>query len=94
MAETMGGLTIVFAVLGVVLMIAWIIMPFAIIGTKPILRSLLQEQRKTNELLEVLADRQAGASTFPSDTPPRAVDRSGDDRAQPTRIELGFTGSH
>lgn len=43
----------------IVLAIAWIIMPFAIIGTKPILRELLQEQRRTNDLLAALGRQQA-----------------------------------
>lgn len=37
-----------------VLAICWIILPFALIGTKPILRALLQESKRTNELLERL----------------------------------------
>lgn len=35
----------------IVLAICWIVLPFALIGTKPLLRSLLAEQRRTNELL-------------------------------------------
>ena len=38
-------------VFGVVLTIAWIVLPFALIGTKPLLRELITEQRKTNALL-------------------------------------------
>lgn len=33
------------------LVVCWIILPFAIIGTKPILRDILTEQKRTNELL-------------------------------------------
>jgi hypothetical protein len=36
---------------GLVLLVVWIILPFAIIGTKPLLRQLIEEQRRTNELL-------------------------------------------
>jgi hypothetical protein len=39
-------------VLGIVLIIAWTILPFAIIGTKPLLRKLLAEVQATNALLE------------------------------------------
>jgi hypothetical protein len=39
-------------VLGIVLIIAWTILPFAIIGTKPLLRKLLAEVQVTNALLE------------------------------------------
>jgi hypothetical protein len=34
------------------LVLGWIVLPFAVIGTKPILRELLEEVRKTNALLE------------------------------------------
>jgi len=37
---------------GIVLTIAWIILPFALIGTKPLLRQLIAETRRTNELLQ------------------------------------------
>jgi len=37
---------------GIVLAIAWMILPFALIGTKPLLRELITEARKTNALLE------------------------------------------
>jgi hypothetical protein len=35
-----------------ILAIAWIILPFALIGTKPLLRELIAETRRTNALLE------------------------------------------
>ena len=31
--------------------ICWIVLPFAIIGTRPLLEGLIRETRKTNELL-------------------------------------------
>lgn len=40
-----------------VLAILWMCMPFAIFGTKPILRELLAEQKKTNKLLQEQSDR-------------------------------------
>ncbi len=39
-------------VLGVILAIAWIMLPLALIGTKPLLRELLAEAKRTNALLE------------------------------------------
>jgi hypothetical protein len=39
-------------VFGVILAIAWLILPFALIGTKPLLRDLIAEVRRTNALLE------------------------------------------
>ncbi|MEJ8846367.1 hypothetical protein [Variovorax rhizosphaerae] len=41
----------------IVLAILWICMPFAIFGTKPLLRELLAEQKKTNKLLQDQVDR-------------------------------------
>lgn len=38
-------------VFGVVLTIAWIVLPFALIGLKPLLRELIAEAKKTNALL-------------------------------------------
>jgi hypothetical protein len=52
MGETLGGLGLLLVVLGIVLAVAWIILPFAIIGTKPLLQELIQEVRKTNALLQ------------------------------------------
>jgi hypothetical protein len=43
------GLAIALAVA-----IAWVVLPFAIIGTKPILNELLAEMRQMNELLRKL----------------------------------------
>jgi hypothetical protein len=42
----------VAVILGIVLIIAWIVLPFAIIGTKPLLRELIAEAQKTNALLQ------------------------------------------
>jgi hypothetical protein len=36
----------------VIVGICWIILPFAILGTKPLLRTLIAEQQRTNALLE------------------------------------------
>ena len=54
MVETAIILYVVAIVLGLVLTIAWIILPFAIIGTKPILRELLREVQRTNASFELL----------------------------------------
>ena len=39
-------------VFGAILAIAWIVLPLALIGTKPLLRQLIAEVRRTNALLE------------------------------------------
>jgi len=43
--------------LAVVLIVCWIVLPFAVIGTKPILRELVAQQRRTNELLAALLEK-------------------------------------
>jgi hypothetical protein len=41
----------------VVLFICWVLLPFAVFGTKPLLNSILAEMRKTNELLQAQRGR-------------------------------------
>ena len=52
MGTTFGVLWLVAFVFGVILAVCWIILPFALIGTKPLLRQLIAEMKRTNELLE------------------------------------------
>jgi len=52
--EAFGALIFAATVVGVVLAICWIVfLPFALIGTKPLLRQILAEQTRTNELLAI-----------------------------------------
>lgn len=48
--STVGVISLLL-LFGIVLLVMWIILPFAIIGTKLLLRQLIEEQRRTNELL-------------------------------------------
>lgn len=50
-----GGIILIF---GVILSILWILVPFAVFGIKGLLRQLIVEQRKSNELLANIAQRQ------------------------------------
>ena len=45
------GLSLVIVLFGLLLAIAWVVLPFALIGTKPLLRELIKEQQTTNRLL-------------------------------------------
>jgi len=47
-----GILYLIGFVFVIVLAISWIILPFALIGTKPLLRQLIAEVRRNNELLD------------------------------------------
>jgi hypothetical protein len=47
----MGGVMLVVWLLGIVVLIAWILLPFAMFGIKPLLRDLLAATKETNRLL-------------------------------------------
>ena len=47
-AAAIGAIGFLFLLL---LVILWILVPFAVFGIKPLLRQLLEEQRRTNQLL-------------------------------------------
>lgn len=49
------GVTLFFGVLGLVLAVLWILVPFAIFGMKPLLQSILTELRRANALAEARA---------------------------------------
>jgi hypothetical protein len=55
MAEFGATFMLFLVIFCIVLAIAWIILPFALIGTKPLLRELIAETRKNNALLERIA---------------------------------------
>lgn len=47
----MDVLMIAAGVFALILTVLWILVPFAVFGIKPLLRQLLAEQRRTNDLL-------------------------------------------
>ena len=61
---TLAGMYLVGILFLIVLTICWLILPFAILGSKPLLRILLVEARRTNELLERLAKPRACREPF------------------------------
>ena len=60
----LGFLWVVVVLAGLALVVAWILLPVALIGTKPLLRKLIEEQQETNHNLRALRDtmRHDGAS--------------------------------
>jgi hypothetical protein len=52
MMEAWTGFYLAMWILGIIVAICWIVLPFAVIGTKPLLRQLIAEQQRTNALLE------------------------------------------
>jgi hypothetical protein len=55
--EHMLGVGAALWILAFFIAILWILMPFAIFGTKPLLKTLIAEQKKTNKLMEAAAER-------------------------------------
>lgn len=51
----LGWLYFIAVLFGFALLIAWILLPFAMIGTKPLLRELVKAQKETNRLLAAQA---------------------------------------
>ena len=50
-----GIFTIIGAIFGLILTVLWILVPFALFGIKPLLRELIAEQRRANELAARIA---------------------------------------
>ncbi|MDB5753204.1 MAG: hypothetical protein JWP65_3625 [Ramlibacter sp.] len=50
--------TLCAAVFGIVLLIAWIILPFALIGTRGILHDILAESKRQTAILQAFKDGQ------------------------------------
>jgi hypothetical protein len=54
-----GVLGMVAIVIGVILSLLWILIPFAIFGIKPRLETLIAEQRRGNQLAETIVNQNA-----------------------------------
>jgi hypothetical protein len=52
---SMGIFMIAAAIFGLILTVLWILVPFALFGIKPLLRELIAEQRRANELAARIA---------------------------------------
>lgn len=55
------GVTLFVWVLGVVLAVLWLFVPFAIFGIKPLLQGILTELRRANSIAEARAPAAAAA---------------------------------
>ncbi len=64
------ALAVLFA-LGLILMVLWIVLPFGVFGTKPLLRDLLAAQLETNRKLEEIRQVLHRIETTPSPWEPR-----------------------
>lgn len=64
-----GVLYFVVAIFGIALVIAWIVLPFAVIGTKPLLRELIAETREVRNLLAQQVRTQNSGKDLPGSDP-------------------------
>jgi uncharacterized membrane protein len=51
---------------GLVLLVLWVVLPFAVFGIKPLLRQMLAEQKAQTVLLERIAEQGRAAAAQPS----------------------------
>lgn len=52
-ATGIGAVLFLFLIVpAIVLFVCWVILPFAVVGTKPLLRQIRDELRRSNELAE------------------------------------------
>jgi len=52
----MGAFGLLFFLLLFILLILWVALPFSIFGIKDLIREAIEEQKKTNELLQRLLE--------------------------------------
>jgi len=71
-ATGMNALMIAAAIFALILTVLWILVPFAVFGIKSLLRQLIAEQRRTNDLLTTPPVAPA-ATTVRTDVPGRVV---------------------
>lgn len=64
MSQLTPTLVLGLVIAGVFIVVVWVLLPFAVFGLKPLVRQLLAEQRRTNELLA------AQSGTPPAPPPP------------------------
>ena len=69
------GMSLLFGVLGLVLTVLWIFVPFAIFGIKPLLQNILSELRRSNAIAEARAP--AVAASASSVTSPEEAEPNG-----------------
>lgn len=67
------GLILAALLFALLIAILWTLMPFAIFGTKDLLRQLIREQKKTNELLIAEAKRSSLRESYRPDDDLRAT---------------------
>jgi len=65
-----GALGVFLILLGVAGLILWIVLPFSVFGIKGLIREVLLEQKKTNELLKEILYKSQGSGNRDKGFPP------------------------
>lgn len=70
MVNELAGLWAVLVLLALLVLVLWVLLPFAVFGIKPLLRQVLEQQREHTRLLgEIAAQvRPSQADTLPGPT--------------------------
>lgn len=71
----MGALGLLFLLLLFILVLIWIALPFSVFGIKDLLWEVIEEQKKTNELLKDLLKAGEGFKPVPTDRPDEEKDK-------------------
>jgi hypothetical protein len=61
---------LIFLGLTAFVLVLWVLMPFSVFGIKGLLRQCIEEQKKTNRLLEKILDKGAAAPPVRTAPPP------------------------
>lgn len=57
--NSFAGMTAIFVIVGLIVAVLWVFLPFAVFGIKDLARDLISQSKRTNELLEkLLAQRE------------------------------------
>ena len=72
----MGAFGLLFLLLFFILVLIWIVLPFAVFGIKDLLREAIEEQKKTNELLKDLLKTREGFKHVNTDRIEEEKDKS------------------
>lgn len=75
MGQMFVGSSLVFGLVLLVIAILWIALPFAVFGTKPLLRELIDELKKNNQLLANIQSNTAARTVAATREPPVFADR-------------------
>lgn len=54
----MAGLSLVFWLIGLFVLVLWILLPFAVFGVKPLITNAIAEAKSANVLLKQIVDQQ------------------------------------